>query len=126
VERMHAQILKEKANAYGPPADLNDDGRTLRSETAAYMAAVRTGLTDDEDDGNNAGDQDSDSDDGADTKPKRLTFGAALATTAEDEDEDDDEESSARPSPFLPSRIEPPATSVRLFPCCLRASLAHS
>lgn len=87
VQRMHNQILKEKEAAYGPPADLNDDGRTLRSETEAYLAAVRTGLTDDEGDNNDDNAEDSASDDEEEEEDQN-GGGPATASAATQEDEE--------------------------------------
>ena len=97
VQRMHNQILKEKEAAYGPPADLNDDGRTLRSETEAYLAAVRTGLTDDEAD-NNDNAEDSASDD-EQQGVKNGAAAAASAATQEDDDQEMDEDDNSNDAP---------------------------
>ena len=131
---MHEQILKEKEEAYGPPADLNDDGRTLRSETAAFLAGQRSrkkkaqeenedGESSEEENDDNDEDNNEDEEDDA-TSPKgvekRLTFASALSPIGdrshdeEDMDVDSRRQSSASTaSAFVPDSIDAPTAPVR-------------
>ena len=141
---MHAQILKEKEEAYGPPADLNDDGRTLRSETAAFLAGQRSRKkkeeeeneddesseedNEDNDDDDNGDNNEDDEDDATSPKgvEKRLTFASALSPIGDRSQDEDDMDADSRrqssastASAFVPDTIDAPTASVSCLPCTI-------